>query len=227
MSDRISAQYPYSPNLRSEVAFFLPDGYSRVLEIGCSYGTFRKNLSAPHEYWGVEPNEGVAATASQNLDRVLVGFYDEVKHQLPDHAFDLVICNDVIEHLADPDQFLEAIKSKMSPGAYLVGSIPNVRHISNLKGLLLHKDWQYEDAGILDRTHLKFFTEKSLRKLFIEHQFEVEMLSGINDVSSRGFFPRIFSKLLYLVLGNDVRYIQLGFRVKAKEILPSGFRTSL
>ena len=87
MSDRISAQYPYSPNLRSEVAFFLPDGYSRVLEIGCSYGTFRKNLSAPHEYWGVEPNEGVAATASQNLDRVLVGFYDEVKHQLPDHAF--------------------------------------------------------------------------------------------------------------------------------------------
>jgi SAM-dependent methyltransferase len=158
---------------------------------------------------------------------VLVGFYDEVKHQLPDHAFDLVICNDVIEHLADPDQFLEAIKSKMSPGAYLVGSIPNVRHISNLKGLLLHKDWQYEDAGILDRTHLKFFTEKSLRKLFTEHQFEVEMLSGINDVSSRGFFPRIFSKLLYLVLGNDVRYIQLGFRVKAKEVLPSGFRASL
>lgn len=108
-----------------------------------------------------------------------------------------------------------------------MGSIPNVRHISNLKGLLLHKDWQYEDAGILDRTHLKFFTEKSLRKLFTEHQFEVEMLSGINDVSSRGFFPRIFSKLLYLVLGNDVRYIQLGFRVKAKEVLPSGFRASL
>lgn len=218
MSDRISAQYPYSPNLRSEVSSFLPVRYSRVLEIGCSYGTFRKNLTMPHEYWGVEPNKSVAAAASHNLDKVLIGLYDEVVNQLPDHFFDLIICNDVIEHLADPDQFLEAIKCKMSSDSYLVGSIPNVRHISNLKSLLLYKDWQYEDAGILDRTHLKFFTEKSLRRLFHCHHYEVEMLSGINDVSSRGFFPRMFSKLLYLILGNDVRFIQLGFRVKIKEI---------
>jgi len=221
MADQMSVQYPYSANLRSEVSFFLPNDYGRVLEIGCSYGTFRKNLSSAHEYWGVEPNATVAEVARQNLDTVPTGFYDGIANQLPDHYFDLVICNDVIEHLADPDQFLEAIKSKMSPGAYLVGSIPNVRHISNLKSLLIDKDWQYEDAGILDRTHLKFFTEKSLRKLFSEHQFEVEALSGINDVSSRGFFPRIFSKVLYLILGNDVRYIQLGFRVRLKPSTPS------
>jgi len=214
MSEQISAYYPYSANLRSEVSLFLPNNYDRILEIGCSYGTFRKNLSSAHEYWGVEPDVNVAEVARQNLDIVLTGFYDGVANQLPEEFFDLVICNDVIEHLADPDHFLEAIKCKMTPGGYLIGSIPNVRHISNLKNLLVHKDWEYEDAGILDRTHLKFFTEKSLRKLFARHQFQVEKLSGINDISSRGFFPRILSKLLYLILGNDIRYVQLGFQVR-------------
>ncbi len=209
-------QYPYSPNLRAEVAAFLPHTYSRVLEIGCSYGTFRQNLPNPHEYWGVEPNTHVAQAASHNLDQVRNGLYEEVAEQLPNQYFDLVICNDVIEHMADPDHFLELIQEKMSAGAQLIGSIPNVRHISNLRNLLICKDWQYEDAGILDRTHLKFFTEKSLRNLFAAHQFEVEKLSGINDVSSRGFFPRLFSSLLYWVLGSDVRYIQLGFRVRLK-----------
>ena len=188
MLNEACVPYPYSANLRSEVSFFLPEGYSRVLEIGCSDGAFRKNLLASHEYWGVEPNHRAAAAAGHSLDKVLTGFYNEVADKLPDHYFDLVICNDVIEHMADPDSFLEAIKAKMTANASLVGSIPNVRHISNLKSLLIGKDWQYEDAGILDRTHLKFFTEKSLRSLFAAHQFEVEQLSGMNDISSRGFF---------------------------------------
>lgn len=192
----------------------MPNDYHKVLEIGCSYGTFRQNLMMSNEYWGVEPNEGVAQSASQNLDRVLAGLFDDVLHQLPNHYFDLVICNDVIEHMADPDSFLESIKSKMTPNASLIGSIPNVRHISNLRSLLIGKDWQYEDAGILDRTHLKFFTEKSLKNLFDKHRYKIEKIEGINDISSRAFFPRVLAKLLYLLLGDDVRYIQLGFRVR-------------
>lgn len=214
MSEQIEHVYQYSPNLRLEVADFLPNKYQKVLEVGCSYGTFRQNLTLPNEYWGVEPNEMVAKAAAANLEHVFTGLFEDVSHQLPNQYFDLVICNDVIEHMADPDGFLESIKSKMTTNASLVGSIPNVRHISNLKSLLLKKDWQYEDAGILDRTHLKFFTETSVKNLFQSHGFKIEKISGINDISSRAFFPRIFSKLLYFILGDDVRYIQIGFRVK-------------
>jgi 2-polyprenyl-3-methyl-5-hydroxy-6-metoxy-1,4-benzoquinol methylase len=214
MPQPIERLYQYSPNLRSEVADFLPTQYHKVLEIGCSYGTFRQNLQLPNEYWGVEPNELVAMSARTNLDHVFTGLFEGILDQLPNQYFDLVICNDVIEHMADPDAFLESIKSKMTKNASLVGSIPNVRHISNLRSLLIHKDWQYEDAGILDRTHLKFFTEKSLKNLFALHRYRIEKINGINDISSRAFFPRIFAKLLYLILGGDIRYIQIGFRVK-------------
>lgn len=214
MSEQIERVYQYSPNLRPEVAEFLPAKYQKVLEVGCSYGTFRQNLKLPNEYWGVEPNEVVAKVATANLDHVFTGLFEEVLHQLPNEYFDLVICNDVIEHMADPDSFLESIKSKMVSNASLVGSIPNVRHISNLKSLLIAKDWQYEEAGILDRTHLKFFTEKSLKNLFTQHHYRIETIRGINDISSRAFFPRLFAKLLYLILGNDIRFIQIGFRVK-------------
>ncbi|MEA9601100.1 class I SAM-dependent methyltransferase [Polynucleobacter sp. MG-28-Ekke-A2] len=213
MPKEVDPHYQYSPNLRSEVSAFLPANYQKVLEVGCSYGTFRKNLEQANEYWGIEPNVVVANEASQHLDKVLSGLFEEVLDQLPDAYFDLVICNDVIEHMADPDQFLELIKLKMCPGASLVGSIPNVRHISNLKGLLIQKDWQYEDAGILDRTHLKFFTQKSLKNLFLRHGFRIDKISGINDISSRAFFPRVFARLLYLILGDDIRYVQIGFRV--------------
>ena len=214
MPKTIDPLYQYSANLRSEVAAFLPTHYHKALEIGCSYGTFRKNLEQPNEYWGIEPNPAVAQKAGQYLDKVLTGLFEEVLDQLPDSYFDLVICNDVIEHMADPDWFLELIKSKMTANASLVGSIPNVRHISNLKALLIQKDWQYEDAGILDRTHLKFFTQKSLKHLFFSHGFKIEKISCINDISSRAFFPRILAKLLYCILGEDIRYIQIGFRVK-------------
>lgn len=86
---------------------------------------------------------------------------DRTAAALPDQHFDMVICNDVIEHMVDHDHFLEHIKTKMRPGACIVGSIPNVRHLTALFKLLVAKDWPYSASGILDRTHLRFFTENS------------------------------------------------------------------
>ena len=189
MPKTIDPLYQYSANLRSEVAAFLPTQYHKVLEIGCSYGTFRKNLEQPNEYWGIEPNPAVAQEAGQYLDKVLTGLFEEVLDQLPDSYFDLVICNDVIEHMADPDWFLELIKSKMTANASLVGSIPNVRHISNLKALLIQKDWQYEDAGILDRTHLKFFTQKSLKHLFSATVLRLRRYPALTTFHQEHSFP--------------------------------------
>ena len=89
------------------------------------------------EIWGVEPNPEAAARASNKLDRVLTGTYDSVASELPDCYFDLVICNDVIEHMPDYDAFLEAIKLKMCPSGHVVGSVPNVRHVTCLFKLLI------------------------------------------------------------------------------------------
>jgi len=205
----------YYSQSRSEVAQFLPTRYEKVLEIGCGEGNFRSNLNENCEYWGVEPVRDVAARAEKRLSKVLNGTFDEVYDQLPDDYFDLIICNDVIEHIADTDDFLKNIKRKMKKDSYIVGSIPNVRELNNLIGVLFKKDWEYKEAGILDKTHLKFFTEKSLKKTFVSNGFTIENFFGINEISVRPTSPKQFAALFLIYLfGKDTKFPQFGFRIK-------------
>lgn len=172
----------YYANVRHEIVPFLPPEYSRVLEVGCGEGVFAPLLTRPCEKWGVEMDPASAERARQMMDRVLVGTYEGVEGGLPEGYFDLVVCNDVIEHMADPERFLAAVRTRMVPGGYIVASIPNMRHWEVLWQLLVRKDWKYVRDGIMDRTHLRFFTERSIRRLFEDHGFVVERMSGINGV---------------------------------------------
>ena len=215
----------YYQHTRPEVAAFLPETLGKALEIGCGEGTFSVHLKEAEEYWGVEPVAVVAERAKEKVKtRVLTGIYDEVNDDLPDEYFDVVICNDVIEHMTSHDDFFEKIKTKLRPGGYLVGSIPNIRYIPVLFGLLVKRDWQYEDSGVMDRTHFRYFTAKSLRKSFEDHGFEVEQFEGINNLANvkdtpkmafRGFILKAFD-LLTLKTQNDSLYQQLAFRVCKK-----------
>jgi len=134
---------------------------------------------------------------------------------LPAHYFDLVICNDVIEHMPDHDAFLEDIKQKMAPGAHLVGSVPNVRYLPNLKQLLVRKEWRYADWGVLDRTHLRFFTCQSWERTLREHGFVIEAIAGINGVDlGPTWARRLANRAAIAVLGADTRFQQYAFRAR-------------
>jgi 2-polyprenyl-3-methyl-5-hydroxy-6-metoxy-1,4-benzoquinol methylase len=209
---------------------FLPEEYERVLEVGCGAGGFSDHLKRPCEVWGIEPNPDAAAAARSKMDKVLIGTYEAVANQLPDKYFDLVICNDVIEHMTDHDHFLENIKTKMREGGYIVGSIPNIRHVTSLFKILIAKDWPYSDSGILDRTHLRFFTAKSLRRTLLSHNYSVEAFSGLNSIIRNGIsrntnkpsalqnavFKTVSLIVVVLSLGYyfDTQFPQYGFRVR-------------
>ena len=200
---------------RPEVARLLPSQYYKVLEIGCGEGIFHTHLNKNCEYWGIEPFEAAANCASKILYKVLVGTYEEVFDRLPDRYFDLIICNDVIEHMADHNAFFLSIKHKMKEDSFIIGSIPNVRYFHNLTAMLIKKDWLYADEGILDRTHLRFFTEKSLKRTFIEHKFIIEEFYGIHGLRNRGTSVKnIIKKLIIYILGTDTKFRQFGFRIK-------------
>lgn len=198
---------------------FIPDSYSRVLEIGCGSGNFRKNFSSNIEYWGIEPDHDAANMARKIYSTVLTGTYETSSDKIPKNYFDLVICNDVIEHMPDHHLFLKDIHNKMTVNGYLVGSIPNVRYVDNLVNILYKKDWAYTDAGILDYTHQRFFTEKSLVRALRECNWQIEKLYGINPYptatrSLRKWPRRKFWDLLIRCLGSDTRFLQFGFRCK-------------
>jgi 2-polyprenyl-3-methyl-5-hydroxy-6-metoxy-1,4-benzoquinol methylase len=151
------------------------------------------------------------------MKRVLVGAYDEVSGEIPENYFDLVIANDVIEHMPDHDDFFVSIQRKMISGGRLVASVPNVRHWSILRELVWFKDWRYTDAGILDRTHLRTFTGKSLKRALREHDFAIEKFKGINrmELKTKNLFP-YFLRLATLGYYRDILYYQFGLCVRKK-----------
>ena len=163
--------YTYS---RPDIQRLVPQDARRILDIGCAAGALGHALKQKTgaEVWGVEYVPEAAALAAERLDRVLTGKIEDVLPQLPDTFFDVIICADVLEHLIDPWQVLSCLRGKLAAGGKVVASIPNVRHWSVIKGLL-EGSWRYEEAGILDRNHLRFFTWHSCQALFSSTGFTI------------------------------------------------------
>lgn len=206
----------YFRNPRPEMAAFLPRDYQKVLEVGCGAGFFTRHLKPGCEVWGVEVETTQARVAAGKMAHVLEGAYDRVAHRLPADYFDMAVCNDIIEHMADHDAFLRSVTGKIKPGGCLVGSVPNVRFYKHLKELLLKRDWRYREKGILDRTHLRFFTERSLKRTLRSHGYVIEKHQGINIGLEKFKDHFLFGVLLFLTMGSwsDTRFLQFGFRAR-------------
>jgi 2-polyprenyl-3-methyl-5-hydroxy-6-metoxy-1,4-benzoquinol methylase len=188
----------YYQSERPEMLKFLPAGASRFLELGCGEGAFSAAIKQRFdaECWAMEYNSVAAEKAARVLDRVLVGDADQHIDELPDHYFDAIVCNDVLEHLAYPWVTLERLRPKLRAGGVVVASIPNIRFLPALSRIIFNRDFPLDDDGIFDRTHLRFFTRKSIRRMFNTAGYELNVVKGINvynrarlvAVLSLGFF---------------------------------------
>lgn len=138
-----------------------------VLEVGCATGYITKAMvERGCKVVGVEIDPGAAKRAEEWADRVVVGDIDRgaVWDSLDDESFDVLLCGDVLEHLRDPLDALRAAVRKLKPEGVVVTSFPNVAH-GDVRLMLLQGDFAYRDLGLLDRTHIRFFTLASIRQL--------------------------------------------------------------
>lgn len=174
----------YFDTPRPEMLEFIPDKIHSALEIGCGTGAFGALVKRMRHcrYTGVEINEAAAKIARSRLDSVLIANIEEASLPLTEKSFDCLICNDVLEHLVDPWATLKNLTKFLAPSGHLVISLPNVRFSEVIKDLIFRKRWDYKDEGVLDRTHLRFFTEKSARDLIEYGGFEILKFQGINPI---------------------------------------------
>jgi 2-polyprenyl-3-methyl-5-hydroxy-6-metoxy-1,4-benzoquinol methylase/glycosyltransferase involved in cell wall biosynthesis len=151
----------------------------KVLEVGCSVGYFGESLkSLGHYVWGIEPHEEAALEASKVLDRVYVGDVASFFVENPSELFDVIVFGDVLEHIADPVSVLKTCRNHLTYQGKIIASIPNVSHLA-IRAMLLEGRWNYSDLGILDRTHLRFFTRSSAIDLFSDSGYVVQKISSI------------------------------------------------
>lgn len=148
----------------------VPANLRLVVELGCAAGALGAAYKAqnPHCRWhGVELNEAAAALARQRLDQVTVANLDEADplEALDGQPIDALVYGDVLEHLRDPWSVLTRQAARLPAGGLVLACIPNVQHWSVIARLLRGR-WDYVDEGLLDRTHLRWFTPDTMVEMF-------------------------------------------------------------
>src|SRR3954452_341845 len=164
MSDR------YYDTPRREILRWLPERVVRLLDIGCGSGA---TTAAVRDARGVEWAGGIefvdegAERAEARLDRVWRGDAAQapLEAEIPAGSLDLVLCLDVLEQMPDPWTMVRRLSRLLRPGGRLILSVPNIRHWKFVWRLLAHGDFTYRDAGLLDRTHLRFFVRATAIEL--------------------------------------------------------------
>lgn len=167
---------------RPEIVALVPPTARRVLDVGCGAGGLGRALKRRGACWvaGVEAHPEAAAAARRHLDDVLEADLEQVERwPWPPASFDCIVCADVLEHLREPGRLLARLAPLLAPGGVLVASVPNVRHASVLLPLLVEGRWTYQDEGILDRTHLRFFTRAELEALLAGAGYRLTHLGAV------------------------------------------------
>jgi len=172
----------YYSNIRPEVVALIPPGTKRLLDVGCGEGKMSaeaKRLGVAEAY-GIEALDSVAKKARAVLDDVLIS--DIETAAIPWSGFDCIVCADVLEHLRDPWATLRKLRALLSENGVLIASIPNIAHFSVVLRIIRDR-FAYEDDGILDRTHLRFFTKHTVGRMFADCGYRIAHLGALRSNS--------------------------------------------
>ena len=170
-------QTPIHFNYNSEILRIIPTDINRIVEVGCSSGALAKayaTLNPSCEYIGIEIDPGFAEIAKESCSKVICGDiegFDEEKF-LRLFPSDCWVFGDTLEHLYDPWALLKRIRPQLAQGATLIACIPNAQHWS-LQVNLNRGLFRYQDQGLMDRTHIRWFTRTTLIELFESSGYKV------------------------------------------------------
>ena len=176
------------------VSFVRESGpFDTSIDIGCAGGRLGAELLSTkivNACDGIEPFPAAAALARDLLRQVWHGTFETVVNEVPWHDYELLVMADVLEHLADPWTVLRQLHEKTAPNCRLALSVPNVRHYKVVLPLLFRDEFRYRDHGIMDRTHLHFYTRSSIIETLSECGWKVTRLgSHMKKSYRRQYFP--------------------------------------
>ncbi len=176
-ADKRSGYFGYA---RTDIEPVLPAITTAVLEIGCGDGStlrWLRGIRQVDHATGIELFADAAHQAESAFDEVVVGNIETMDLELPAERFDLILMLDVLEHLVDPWKVVARCHQALKPGGAMVVSIPHVGHYSVVLPLLFRGRWSYADEGLLDRTHLRFFVERTAIDLMTSSGLVFEAIS--------------------------------------------------
>jgi 2-polyprenyl-3-methyl-5-hydroxy-6-metoxy-1,4-benzoquinol methylase len=176
MGDEKTPQYYFS--MREDLIRLIPPQAQNILEVGCAAGLTGKALREKgfKEIVGIEVNEEVAQKGKLYYDKLMIEDVEKISLPFEKEHFDCILYGDVLEHLVDPWQVLKNHHAFLKKGGTIICSIPNIRHYRIMKKLFFKGKWEYTKDGIMDKTHLRFFTLDSIQGMLEKAGFEIREL---------------------------------------------------
>ncbi len=179
VSDHGITDSGYYENVRQEVAALVDNTRVCVLDVGCAKGALGEHLKRivpGRKVFGVEYFKDVGQAARQKLDGVIIGDVQTIDLPFEPSTFDCIIFADVLEHLLDPASVLKKLRPLLKPDGVIICSIPNMRHYTVILRLL-QRGWEYDNFGLFDRTHLRFFSLGSMKRLLADAGYSIESVT--------------------------------------------------
>lgn len=201
-------QTPATEIYNSHVYDLVPTSANKILEVGTGSGSLTaaiKKRNPAVEYVGVEISPEYVDLSRDRCDRVYLDNFEKPNYKLIQEIgnADCIIFSDVLEHFMDPWGVLEMLKTTMRPSACIVASIPNIQHWS-IQLRLNRGDWRYSESGLLDKTHLRFFTRETIFELFQKTGFSIHHIEPrIFDFPNQAQALDIIAKITSLIGGNE------------------------
>jgi len=169
----------------SKIIFNLIANSKNVLDVGCGTGKLGEKLRSNKECFviGIEVDETKAELAKMRLDRVLIANIEKMqKYPFNENFFDFILFVDILEHLINPELILKKFKKFLKLNGYVIISLPNIANWKMRLNLLFGK-WDYKERGLLDKTHLRFFTLKTARKMIQRCGYKIIYLTSTSGYS--------------------------------------------
>jgi 2-polyprenyl-3-methyl-5-hydroxy-6-metoxy-1,4-benzoquinol methylase len=172
----------YFEGARQDFVDALPlDSKASILELGCANGGTGASALASGKcgrYVGIEISDAAAAVARPRLSQVIVGDVEKLDLPWDEATFDALIMSEVLEHLVDPWTVVPRLVNLVKPGGMVMASSPNVSHYRIILELIAGR-WELKDSGVMDRTHLRWFTPASFREMFEGAGVSVTRLAAV------------------------------------------------
>jgi GT2 family glycosyltransferase/2-polyprenyl-3-methyl-5-hydroxy-6-metoxy-1,4-benzoquinol methylase len=217
MSDNSPFIPSYHDLLRPEIASLIPRTAKHILDLGCGSAALGAHIKArqPCIYHGIENNAAAAHIAQERIDHVFTYSLDNHPTTSSNTDYDIIIAADILEHLLHPKDVLHHFAKTLSKQGKIIASIPNIAHPSIVQDLA-HGLFRYQDAGILDRTHITHFTMVSIFQMF----------SALNlKITSFKPFPSAKNPIQYLITAVKSPYYNA--TITASIIIPSSIKGNL
>ncbi|HNX90592.1 MAG TPA: methyltransferase domain-containing protein [Candidatus Omnitrophota bacterium] len=180
-------------NNRPEILDMVVPNAGKVLDVGCAEGDVGSALKKRTncEVIGIELDPGKGEIAKKKIDRVIIGDVEKLVIDFPEKWFDCIIFADVLEHLRDPLSVITKYGKHLKDRGKMIVCISNVRHISIIADLLFWGRWECKEYGLMDSGHIRFFTRKSILRIFQNAGFRVISSKKILSLKGSGMLSKL------------------------------------